>query len=168
MYTYNINNDIVELNITTRSNQLIKSILDLEDFKLIKDYSIYACYDRKMNRFYIQIYKDKVTTLLHRFIMNLSSKLLVDHINHNTLDNRRMNLRVVTDQENQQNRESCQKNNINKIRNVGFNNSNGKYKVRLKIKGKEIYIVSYTTLAEAEKVAIKARQEYRFLSERVE
>lgn len=40
---------------------------------------------------------------MHRFIMNCPRDKVVDHINHNTLDNREYNLRVVTQFENNQN-----------------------------------------------------------------
>ncbi|MBQ2348402.1 MAG: HNH endonuclease, partial [Clostridia bacterium] len=40
---------------------------------------------------------------LHRFLMNPTSREEVDHINHNTLDNRKSNLRIVTTAQNQMN-----------------------------------------------------------------
>jgi len=42
--------------------------------------------------------------LMHRFIMQPNKGLVIDHINHNTLDNRRANLRIVTQQTNSFNR----------------------------------------------------------------
>lgn len=41
--------------------------------------------------------------LMHRMIMDNPEKLHVDHKNHNTLDNRRDNLRVATPRQNQHN-----------------------------------------------------------------
>lgn len=40
---------------------------------------------------------------LHRFITNCPREKVVDHINHNTLDNRKANLKICTRFENQQN-----------------------------------------------------------------
>lgn len=41
---------------------------------------------------------------LHWYILNYKDKLVIDHINGNGLDNRRKNLRIVTQTENLQNR----------------------------------------------------------------
>ena len=49
--------------------------------------------------------KGKPTTIrLHRFILNPPKGKVVDHINHNCLDNRRENLRIATRSENNANR----------------------------------------------------------------
>jgi len=48
--------------------------------------------------------RDSKTTLLHRLIMESPAGMLVDHINRDTLDCRRSNLRIVTKQQNLLNR----------------------------------------------------------------
>jgi hypothetical protein len=52
---------------------------------------------------------------LARFVLSAAAGFVVDHINHDTLDNRRANLRVCTVQENKMN---C----------IGHNHRKGKYK----------------------------------------
>lgn len=49
------------------------------------------------------------TILLHREIVGAKKGDIVDHINGNTLDNRRENLRIVTHQQNCYNREALKK-----------------------------------------------------------
>lgn len=41
---------------------------------------------------------------LHRFLLNAPDGVMVDHKNHNPLDNRRENIRLCTNSQNQQNR----------------------------------------------------------------
>lgn len=48
----------------------------------------------------------KQTVYMHRLIMNAPAHLQVDHINGDTLDNRRQNLRLVTPQQNRMNGKS--------------------------------------------------------------
>lgn len=43
---------------------------------------------------------DKKLVRMHRLIVNATKGTYVDHKNHNTLDNRKENLRVCTNQEN--------------------------------------------------------------------
>lgn len=52
---------------------------------------------------YCYISINKKIVALHRYVMNCPNGLVVDHLNHNTLDNRRSNLRVVTYGENLRN-----------------------------------------------------------------
>ena len=49
---------------------------------------------------------------LHRLILNPSTDMQIDHINKNKLDNRRCNLRVCTNSENQMNRGKTRANTV--------------------------------------------------------
>jgi len=75
-------------------------LIDDEDYDKIKDYkwhiSMIHGYKRVKTCFYIN--KKRITIYLHRFIMNVSKDKQVDHKNHNTLDNRKCNLRICTSQ----------------------------------------------------------------------
>lgn len=92
--------DILILNIIDESkNYNFKVYLDYEDFDKVKNISWYPNYD-KNNIYYI---RGSIKLKLHRFIMNTKQGEVVDHINRNTLDNRKCNLRNVTPQNNTKN-----------------------------------------------------------------
>lgn len=93
---------------------------------------------------YVSINLKKIN--LHRYIMNASKGEIVDHINGNKLDNRKENLRFVTKKQNQQN--------INR-RGYYLEKQTGKYKVSVRVNGKQKTIGRYTTEAEAREVYMR-------------
>lgn len=72
-----------------------------------------------------------------REIMYPPKGKIVDHINHDTLDNQRHNLRVCTYSENMRNRGKL-KNNISGIIGVHYSNTHKVWKASIKINGKNI------------------------------
>lgn len=93
--------------------------------------------------------------MLHRFIMQPEKGMCVDHINRNTLDNRRNNLRVCTYTQNNMNTSrQTSKLNIRHIHLIGDETRKRNQKYYLEI-GKE-YRKRFYTLIEA----ILARNEY--------
>lgn len=96
------------------------ALVDDEEYERVSKHKWYA---KKGNSTYYaacNIYNKETRkqkhTLLHRFILNIKeTSIEVDHINHNGLDNRKLNLRETTPQQNSRNRR------MNKIK-------NGRYK----------------------------------------
>lgn len=111
-------------------------------------------------RYYIRgPYKSK-KVLLHRFLMEPSEKMVVDHINNNSLDNRRRNLRIVTNAENKQNLVGARSDSKNGIRGVYFNEKSKKWMGRITVNGKYKGLGSFQTREEAEIEVKKARAKY--------
>lgn len=108
-----------------QEEKIVYGLIDLNDLdKVSKQYWSQNCNGYFFSR------HGNTRTFLHRFITNLTdNKLIVDHINHNILDNRKENLRAV----------SPALNNIN--RGKEFNGvhllKNGMYEARMSFKGKE-------------------------------
>jgi hypothetical protein len=79
-------------------------------------------------------------TYLHRFLLDAPKGMQVDHINHDTLDNRRSNLRIVTtNQQNNENRNGAHKNSKTGIRGVTIHKckpSGLMYSANVQVKGK--------------------------------
>jgi len=77
--------------------------IDREDYSLVMGAasSWHACIQAGSPYAQARARKTQLTLMMHRVIMDAPKHLVVDHINHDTLDNRRENLRVVTRQQNQ-------------------------------------------------------------------
>jgi hypothetical protein len=79
------------------------TIVDEEDLDIINQHSWYAHWQG--NNFYAASRTGGAFLYLHRVLMEPEDGMVVDHINRNSLDNRRSNLRVVTQAENLRNRD---------------------------------------------------------------
>ncbi|MDR5727524.1 MAG: HNH endonuclease [Terriglobia bacterium] len=78
---------------------------------------------------------------MHRHIMGLDfgDKRQVDHRNHDTLDNRRENLRVATPSQNTQSR-GLQSNNSSGHKGVSYRSSRGKWRATITVEGRNIHL----------------------------
>jgi len=105
------------------------AVVDIDDFCVLKDNVWFLANTG---------YAEKATckeppTLLHRILMGDPAGLLVDHKNGNKLDNRRVNLRVVTKAENNSNADSFK--DRDNFRGVSFNKSTKKWQAVIRIDG---------------------------------
>lgn len=112
------------------------AIIDDEDFELVSKYRWTRLPVNNGNKEYVQTSTIPRITL-HRLLMGFPDKpLVVDHINHNGLDNRRCNLRVVTKKNNQGNRRSA-RNSSSKFLGVSKNKITGKFTAQIGIGNKK-------------------------------
>ena len=77
-----------------------KVIVD-EDIAIKLEYSNLVINDKSNDHPYVLIYegahrRGRNITKLHHYVLQCKSGVIVDHINHNTLDNRRENLRICS------------------------------------------------------------------------
>ena len=137
------------------------AIVDDEDYKKLSRYSWCAT---KIRNGYVAIrtiHKPKKYNLyMHRHIMNCPKGLWVDHINHDTLDNRKENLRIVTPSQNMMNRLGARKNKKLNIRGVYFHEGTGKYRAMIRVYGKLKHLGLYKTTQEASKAYADANMKY--------
>lgn len=91
---------------------------------------------------------------IHRFIMNCPLDMVVDHIDHNTLNNRKYNLRICTRQQNGCNM-NIKSNNTSGCAGVGFHKSSNKWRARITYKRETMEL----GLFEYKEDAIKARKD---------
>lgn len=85
---------------------------------------------------------------MHRAIMEPPSSLCVDHINGNTLDNRRYNLRIATAAQNTQN-QRISRNNSSGRKGVSWHKAAGKWFAQIKANGQHFYLGLFDTIEEA-------------------
>lgn len=99
--------DYVEIYKYSKSDNKTKIIIvDLEDVDKVRKISFYG-----REKEYVQCGGKP----LHRIVLNYKDSLSVDHINGNTLDNRKNNLRIVTQSINQRNLHNFRRNNTGVI-----------------------------------------------------
>lgn len=107
----------------------------------------------------IAFYERNKNIRLHRFIMDCPSGLFIDHVNGNTLDNRRENLRICTKAENNRNR-CINKNNKSGFKGVSWDKKTSKWRAFVYKNGKSIYCGLFITPEEAHKAYYEASKKY--------
>jgi hypothetical protein len=128
--------------------------LSREDAELIRKYRWHIDYGTHGSlRVRANIKGKKVS--LHRMV--LKTKLEVDHINGNQLDNRRENLRKATRHQNACNRKVfCN----NQTGCAGITKKGNRYIARIAVKNKSVYLGSFASLSDAVEVRTKAVIKY--------
>lgn len=99
------------------------------------------------------------TVYMHRAILNPPADMVVDHINGNSLDNRRENLRICDRLRNQWNRR-MQYNKKCGVRGVHWHGHSGLWHPTIKYYGKCISLGYYKTIEEAAVVRREAELKY--------
>lgn len=87
---------------------------------------------------------------MHRLIMGFPEGKYVDHINGNSLDNRKSNLRVCTNSENQRNRYKTIRN-TSGYKGVRLNTKRNKYDAEIGHHGKHYYLGTFLNPVDAAK-----------------
>ena len=140
------------LQIITANNN--KFLVDYDDFEKVSKYS--WCISK--TGYAVANIKGKVIKM-HRYILNVTGPdVVIDHINGNKLDNRKVNLRLCTSRENTLN-SSTSKN--NKLGVLGISTTReGKFRARIYVYGKEINLGHYKNIEDAIIARQKAEEQY--------
>ena len=141
------------------NNEKAKFIIDIDDVEKVKTYRWYTT-GRK------HIYcttKKKNKILLHRLIMNVidedAKQIQVDHINGNTFDNRKCNLRIVTPHQNSMNKTKINYGN-NHHNGVHYLKRNKKWRAYITVNGEWIHLGLFETEEDAINARVKAEKLY--------
>lgn len=163
---------IIEIN--SKKYGIKKVLIDDEDFDLIKNHTWHLSYYKKINNFYAitnvwHVGKGPGKSIrMHRLIMGLPKNLVVDHINHDTLDNRKENLRVCSFQGNSQNMSKPSHGKSSIYKGVCKSKNRNRFEAYIHINDKKINLGQFISEIDAAKAyneaAIKYHGEYACLN----
>jgi hypothetical protein len=130
----------------------VEFTFDKSDFEIVKNKTWYpSAWKMKPDMVYVA---DKKGIRLHKYLLNPPKNFEVDHIDLNTLNNCRSNLRICTHQQNQCNQD-LQKNNTSGVAGVSYYPPRKKHRARIKISQTEVHLGYFINKTEA----IQARNE---------
>jgi hypothetical protein len=152
-----VENGVVYLALTNSGREVIaEAMIDEDDLpRVLAVGRWFANWHRLGQCYYVKAKKGRI--LLHRFVMDAPAGYVVDHINHNTLDCRKANLRVCTHSENMQNRQRAHRHSRSGVRGVQQVGGEQRWRVRIRVNNQLHHIGTFTTLEDAEAAAIMAR-----------
>lgn len=164
---YEVRGDNVAIFLNRKDGTMLETLISVSDFEKVDSFPntwYPITFKKHPSTFYVQGYfksnGKNTPKLLHRWLLDEPKGLVVDHINHDTLNNTRENLRVITQGQNCQNRKGPQINSTTDIRGVSFVKHFKKYKAHMQLNGKTITIGYFHDIKEAEKAVIKARERF--------
>lgn len=153
---YRIEGDSAFIIMNTPKHGIVETAVSVEDLPRLIPFhgSLYPIKD-KHGQLRVQMYFADSHTYcqLHRFILNAPEGVLVDHVDHEPLNNRRSNLRLANASENTQNIGHVRSHNKLGITGVYYHKRTKKYLAYGYKDGKKYELGYYTTPEEAGEVA---------------
>ncbi len=133
------------------------AIIDAEDLEKIGEYRWHASWVSRSEKYYVRSCSKGKRLELQRVIMNPKNNMVVDHINGDSLDNRKNNLRICSQAQNTFNN-SVQRRKTDGLKGVYKNGE--RYVARLHIDGFTKYLGTFDTIEDALSERKRAEKEY--------
>ena len=163
--------EVKEIIIESKKHGTVTVLLDQEDWDKVKDYKWHLSSDgyvrakikdpkgrtRIKNGYVCAKHAD---VHMHRLILGTPKGLQTDHINGNTTDNRKSNLRVCNESQNARNRRP-RKDNKAGLKGVSAQplSKRNPWRAKIRIEGKRIYLGCFATAEEAGRAYDKRAKE---------
>lgn len=133
---------------------------DISDLDVVCQYTWWADFRKKYNTTYIKTTIHEAGKKKHIYLHKLlTSNELTDHIDRNPLNNRRSNLRVADDTQNNRNA-SIAKNNTSGVTGVVWVKHNQKWGAQIMVNYQSINLGYYINKDDAIKARLEAEQKY--------
>lgn len=161
--SYEVRGEVTAIFLRRRDGSTLETLIDTEDLEKAKAFknSWTTYYDPKLDGYYVQgsltVNGKETKVSLHRYLTDAPPDKVVDHLDHDTLNNRRKsNLRAVTHSGNMQNRNRANTQSSTGIR--GVYPIGSKYGAQISIQGKYHYLGTYETVEKAAEALKKFKQ----------
>jgi hypothetical protein len=157
---FEVRGDTAAIFLRRKDGSEMETVIDASDLELVSSYPGSWCVSVGTNRKGVQwryvVQQGSIkggakrkTHWLHRVIARPMDNELVDHIDHDGLNNRRSNLRAVDAFLNQQNRRGAEANSRSGIRGVYFNREKKKWCARIQTFNKSNFLGWHPTAEQA-------------------
>ncbi|SMQ75797.1 AP2 domain-containing protein [Bacillus sp. OV166] len=156
---YEVRGDVTAIFLNSPKYGPLETFIDTQDLPRVQEFpnKWYARWDPSINGFYCVGNSKQGTVIMHRWILGAPKNIHVDHYNHETLENVKSNLRLLTNAENQQNRNGAHKQSKSGIRGVYWNKQHKKWRAQIGLNGKDIFLGYFDDIQEAKRIVMDAR-----------
>jgi hypothetical protein len=155
---YRVDGDTTIIHLVQKDGNILEALIDTEDLELVSSIrgTWYANWDKGIQSYYVKAGMSRdgkvVKVPLHRFIMSEPIGMVIDHQDHNTLDNRKSNLRAITHAQNMQNRKGK--------RGAVWHERDKTWEARVRLDNKLHYLGRFDTEEEALRVSKEFRESH--------
>jgi len=156
------------IDVSTKTHPSVVVLVDDEDYERLNTHNWFV--KECPSSFYANRSYHGGLLLMHREILGLRmfDGKIVDHINHNGLDNRRENLRICSYSQNQMNLRPYRRRMSSQFKGVHFLKKNNKWVARIGFNNRRIYLGCFEDEIDAaetyDQMAIKLFGEYAYLN----
>jgi len=161
--------DVVRESRELKLTQGVVALIDAEDFDRLNAWPWYPATKKKANRTYVYPYTHwripgsgdpgkYVSLMMHQMLMMIPRGMRGDHINGDTLDNRKQNLRIVTHSQNLWNMGARDG---KRFKGIDYREQKGKWRARIMIDRQVTFLGYFDTDEEAARAYDEAAKRFQ-------